>query len=374
MSFVLRVEGERWRAHAAHVLESTQRLDDCRVVPVVKGNGYGLGQQRLLGEAIRLGADVIAVGTVFEAKALTTDRDVLVLEPFDPRDAVAAEVWWKLGARSERIIRTISSLDALHALAEGPGHVRVVLEALTSTHRFGIGESELLAALADAKVRNAIAKGYVHIEGLALHLPMSTPATGSKVNEVVSWAGLWDDAIDVWPGNSDGLHTLWVSHLSNEELTEVRKHVGDLTLRPRIGTALWHGDRSTLQAFGTVLAVHPLADGTAVGYRQRKGPKGGTLVVVSGGTSHGVGLSAPSSLTSTRARMVAAGTGALDAAGRALSPFTWAGKQRWFAEPPHMHVSLLWLPGDCVIPKIGDEMSAQVRFTTSHFDAVLGLD
>jgi len=110
-----------------------------------------------------------------------------------------------------------------------------------------------------------------------------------------------------------------------------------------------------------------------VGYRQRTGPKGGTLVVVSGGTAHGIGLSGPSPAASLRQRVTTAGIGALDAAGRALSPFTWQGKQRWFAEPPHQHVSMIWLPHECVVPEPGDQLTADVRFTTSHFDAIEGL-
>ena len=125
---------------------------------------------------------------------------------------------------------------------------------------------------------------------------------------------------------------------------------------------------------GTALAVHPLPDGTHVGYRQRSGPAGGTLVVVSGGTSHGIGLSAPTPAANFRQRVVTAGTGALDAAGRALSPFIWEGKQRWFAEPPHQQHSMIWLPRGCVVPEVGDQVPAEVRFTTSRFDAVRGLD
>jgi hypothetical protein len=70
---------------------------------------------------------------------------------------------------------------------------------------------------------------------------------------------------------------------------------------------------------------------------------------------------------------VTAGTGALDAAGRALSPFRWQGKQRWFAEPPHQHVSMVWLPAGVVVPAVGDRLDADVRYTTSRFDAVLGV-
>jgi hypothetical protein len=97
------------------------------------------------------------------------------------------------------------------------------------------------------------------------------------------------------------------------------------------------------------------------------------LVVVSGGTSHGIGLSAPSPASSVRQRVVTAGTGALDAAGRAMSPFTCDGKQRWFAEAPHAQVSMIWLPRGAVIPTVGDQLTADVRFTTSHFDAIIGL-
>jgi hypothetical protein len=142
-------------------------------------------------------------------------------------------------------------------------------------------------------------------------------------------------------------------------------------LRARVGTRLWLGDRSALKALGTVLAVHPLPGGTHVGYRQRTGPRDGTLVVVSGGTGHGIGLSAPTPASSARQRVVTAGTGALDAVGKAMSPFTWAGSRRWFAEPPHQHHSMVWLPKGCVIPAVGDQMPAEVRFTTTRFDAVI---
>jgi hypothetical protein len=42
-----------------------------------------------------------------------------------------------------------------------------------------------------------------------------------------------------------------------------------------------------------VVDVHPVKRGDRVGYRQRKVGKDGLLVVVSGGTAHGIGLEAP---------------------------------------------------------------------------------
>jgi len=73
----------------------------------------------------------------------------------------------------------------------------------------------------------------------------------------------------------------------------------------------------------------------------------------------------------TRAKVLAAG--ALGAAGLTLSPFTIGGRQRWFAEPPHMQVSLVLVPDDVDVPAIGEEIPVQVRNTTVLFDRVVGL-
>lgn len=387
MAFAVTIDAQRWRNHQDQVCEAVCRAAHAPLVPVIKGNGYGLGQRLLADEAIRISADTVAVGTVFEVDAVAEygTFDILVLEPFDPRDAFTMDAWWRLGQQlhAGRVIRTVASREALLALGEGPGSVRVVLEAQTSMHRFGFDETELLRVLADPQVRQAFAMGRVLVEGLAVHLPLAQPADEidprgaglgtAKVREVVRWAGLWQSETEVWSGHNSPECRIWASHLDDVEMAAVAASLPDVVLRPRIGTRLWLGDRTALHAAGTVLAVHPLPSNTHVGYRQRTGPKDGTLVVVSGGTSHGIGLSAPTPGANVRQRVVTAGTGALDAAGRALSPFRWAGKQRWFAEPPHQHVSMIWLPKGCMIPAVGDRMSADVRFTTSRFDAVLGL-
>lgn len=387
MAFAVNINAERWRDHQDVVCDAVRRASGAPLVPVVKGNGYGLGQRLLADEAIRLNADTVAVGTVFEVDEVAEygTYDILVLEPFDPRDTFAADAWWRLGTQlhAGRVIRTIASKEALLALGQGHGSVRVVLEAQTSVHRFGFDEAELLRVLADAQVREAFAMGRVLVEGLTVHLPLAEPADEvapkgtslgtAKVREVVRWAGLWQAETEVWAGHNSPQCRIWVSHLDDAELAAIATTLPDVVLRARVGTRLWLGDRSALHASGTVLAVHPLEEGVHVGYRQRTGPKDGTLVVVSGGTSHGIGLTAPTPAANVRQRVVSAGTGALDAAGRALSPFRWAGKQRWFAEPPHQHVSMVWLPKGCMIPAVGDRMAAEVRFTTSRFDAVLGL-
>ena len=386
MSFTLTVDTMRWRDSVDAVKGAVSRAG-ATLVPVVKGNGYGLGQAALAREAGRIGADAIAVGTIFEIDEIMHESlaDVIVLEPFEPRDAVAARAWWEASQRWDagRLVRTVSSADALRALVAGPGSVRVLLEVATSMHRFGMDEHTLVSLLHDHDIRAALSSGHVQVLGLSLHLPIEQPAvatptgvtTGTaRVREVVRWAGLWQDKTAVWPGTHAPASSVWVSHLQDDEIADVTRSLDGADLKVRIGTRLWLGQRTALTAAGTVLGVTPLAEGTRVGYRQRTGPKDGSLVVVSGGTAHGIGLSAPTPGVSVRQRLVTASTGALDAVGRAMSPFTWAGRQRWFAEPPHQHHSMLWLPSGCVVPAVGDVMTAEVRFTTSHFDRVLGLD
>ena len=73
---------------------------------------------------------------------------------------------------------------------------------------------------------------------------------------------------------------------------------------------------------------------------------------------------------SLRQRAVALAKGGLEAAGWALSPFYVGGRQRWFAEPPHMQCSMIWLPPNVKAPVVGDELDVDVRFTTTSFDQI----
>ncbi|MGB7982185.1 MAG: alanine racemase, partial [Candidatus Nanopelagicales bacterium] len=90
MSFVISIDTDRWRTHQDQVRDQIVAAG-AAIVPVAKGNGYGVGNVRLAGEALRLGADCVAVGTVHEAPAVLAAEpgiDVLVLEPFTLRGAV----------------------------------------------------------------------------------------------------------------------------------------------------------------------------------------------------------------------------------------------------------------------------------------------
>ena len=448
MTFTLTVDAERWRAHMSATRDAvrsainpgTSHPHDGDLVPVTKGNGYGLGNERLAGEAMRLGLTRLAVGTVYEAESLAAsyDGDILVLTPFEPADTHAAVAWVELAhsPHADRILRTISSRAGWDTVAAGPGPVRVILEALTSMGRFGLTDSELTEILDEPATVDALVLGRVRIEGLALHLPITQPhvdrryIAGSRwhdagvapvpprgatprVVEALGWGLGWQRALADLTDRLVALETpfttapdttspetaasettlptgsrsvrdtvtaltsaaaLWVSHLEDAELTSLRGALPDIAFFARIGTRLWLGDRGAISARGTVLAVHDVAKGEASGYRQRRASRAGAVVVVGGGTSHGVGLEAPSPGASARQRVVVAGTGVLDATGRALSPFHIGGKQRWFAEPPHMHVSLVRVPEGVLLPAVGDEVDVDVRMTIVHPDRILGLD
>jgi hypothetical protein len=107
------------------------------------------------------------------------------------------------------------------------------------------------------------------------------------------------------------------------------------------------------------------------GYRQRGITSKHRLLIVSGGTAHGIGLQAPRSNVTLKQRLVAILSGVLEAFDYSLSPFVINGKQRWFAESPHMNVSMLKLPASSSAPKVGSTISAQVRMTTTNFDCVV---
>lgn len=427
MTFALHVDAPRWRAHTGATRDAIRsvirqgepgsRLGD--VVPVAKGNGYSFGIDRLANEARRLGSDVLAVGTPYEVAAAAGrfEGDILVMQPWDPRDATASAAWNAITdtGLTHRLIRTVANTEALHSLVVDVSGLtntapRIVIEGLTSMRRFGLAEPDLDAAMADPVVRTSLRQGRIVLVGLTLHLPIAQPlaphvqtlergwhnvATGpvlpagasGRVREAWSWALTWIRALaaleDVGCVVPDQAASIWVSHLDDFELDQLRRAVPDVPIMLRAGTRLWLGDEAATTARGTVLAVHPVTKGRAVGYRQRRAPHDGLLVVVGGGTSHGVALAAPSPAGSARQRMVAAANGALEAAGRSKSPFEWAGKRRWFAEPPHAQLSLVWVSADDVRqamsagykpPEVGDEWACRIRHTTASFDRIVGLD
>ena len=348
MGVTVRLDEGRWQAHLAGVVDDTPAI-----VPVVKGHGYGFGLVRLAAECRRLGLDTIAVGMASEVGVVrgTFDGDVVVLQPYEPGDGGLAHTL----TADPQVITTVSRLDDLRTLAAAEGRPRVLVEVLTSMRRHGLSEADLAAAgplLAD-----------VTFAGWTIHLPLREDG---RYAEAVRLARA---ALAVAPG------TLWLSHLPADQVrrlgVELGGPAGPVPVRARVGTRLWLGDATGRRTSATVLDVHPVRRGERAGYRGRVVPGAGWVVVVAGGTSHGVGLEAPTSASSWRQRATALASGSLEALGRALSPFTIDGRKRWFLEPPHMQSSLVFLPASATPPTVGAEVPVELRLTIATPDAVI---
>jgi len=327
MPLSLHVDGQKWRSHLSAMLSAKPGL-----VPVIKGNGYGFGLELLAAESNRLGVETIAVGLASEVAKVRTvfAGEIIILSPDQEINEVS----------QSKVIQTISYLDLLQKINSNSN---VIVEILTPLNRHGINISDLNQVLAIIKDRN------LNLRGFTLHLP------------IADIDGKWVSAtLQKLPEGS----TVWISHLHGAD--QIKKEFPKLTFRERIGTSLWLGADSALQARATVLENRKI-QGTA-GYQQRKVNE--NVIVASGGTAHGIGLTAPQSDYSLlgRAKIIAR---AFEAAfGKLRSPYRWDGKGLNFVEPPHMQCSLLSYSGSNQ-PKPGDELTLRVRYTTTTFDQII---
>ncbi|OYO18722.1 alanine racemase [Enemella dayhoffiae] len=340
----LTIDVDRWRQHLRRQVDRTPGL-----VPVAKGNGYGFGLSRLAAEATALGLDTLAVGTPGEAASIKDEfaGDIVIMLPWEPNDPHAVAQ-----ARDPRVVVTVSRLTDLEVLANlGGDRIRVLVEVLTSMKRHGLPSEDLQALAAWQE--------FLQLDGWTIHLPLA--GRGNR-QEAETLARMARDVADA---------PVWFSHLSTEDYQAVNAQLGAGRCRLRMGTQLWLGDPGALKTTATVLDVHPVKRGERMGYWQRPSVTDGYVVVVSGGTSNGIGLEAPSAVHTVRQRAISFATGGLEAAGLALSPFTIGGSKRWFVEPPHMQTSLVFLPSKVDPPQVGEEIPVEVRNTIATFDNIV---
>ena len=339
MSLILHVEGAKWRAHLATVLAES----DAQIVPVIKGNGYGFGKKVLAQEAKDLNLPVVAVATVAEANEVETvfPGEILLLSPSASSD-------------SEKVIHTISPHSPVFS-AKLPK--KFVIELLSPIHRHGFAISDLGNAL------EKYSKGG-KCEGIAIHLPIDQKSSAAEWIDK-SLQSIAERGIDT----SEFNNSVWVSHISKNDLAKLKLKWPEIVWKIRIGTKLWLGDRTSLKAKAQVLDLHTIDKPTSVGYRQYRIGRG-WLVIASGGTSHGVGLEIATPKRDFLSQIKALTKSFLILFGWNPSPFSWNGKKLEFAEAPHMHLSLLTFKGKNA-PKVGSELDVDVRFTTTEFDQVV---
>ena len=379
MTFTLHVDAPRWRKHLNSVVDDYAKAGS-KVAPVIKGNGYGFGRSVLCDEVSRLSLNSVSVGTVFEAEEALAkfSGDVVVMEPFTELNPRAVAEWEKLlRNHSSRLIAIIAT-NEIAALSHA-GVTRAYVEGLSSMRRFGLTLQSMDDVLSSTSHS-------ISIEGLWLHLPIAEPAAdhvafytatpnennhkvSGHAREALGWISWYRDLA---VKHSLPMHVS-VSHFGAKDAQLVHVSNPDVELTVRVGTSLWLGDRKALRVTGTVLAVHDAGLGhEAVGYTQTDSHGHKKVIVVSGGTSHGVALAAPANVTNIRKRGIAIAEGVLEAMGKVKSPFARGGNKLVFAEPPHMHASMLWCEDSSVV--VGEEIDCTIRNTTASFDAIVGLD
>lgn len=414
MTFSLHIDAELWRSDLRSRADSMAALLGAGaqaepLVPVVEGGYCGLDPVSLALEASRLDVTTLAVGTAYDARRVAEHfpGEILVRQPWDPRDSEAMREWGFLDdGLLTRVIRVVASTEALHRLAAQPGPpVPVVLAGLTSAYGAGLAEPELDALLADDTVRDALRTGRLVVRGANLQMPLRQPSSpqvstiggsraagalptgaSNRAREAWGWAVIWIRALAAVEQShiplSQDATTIWVSGLDDSELHDLHAALDLLPIRVLMAEELWWGNPEAFVAYGSVLGVHPVTRGREVGLSQRRAPRDGYVVVVSGGSSHGLG-SATVRAAGLRERATHATTSAMTAWGRARSPFQWAGRERRFLEAPHETYSLLWLSESDVnealaagqrTPSVGDQWSCRPGPHGYRYDRVLGLD
>jgi alanine racemase len=350
LGLVLHVDAFAWHSAIDQLAAARPGL-----IPVAKGNGYGQGLARLARTAQEHGFPTLAVGTVAEALAAAPgfSGDLLVLTPWDPRtvrhDGGPPRPPASAALDQSRLIRTVSDLVALERLDDA-GPDRIVVELATRMARFGLPAEDLAAA------RDLLSRP---IEALSVHLPLASPG--------------WEPVAQaVYRALAAGLEApaVHVSHLTAAQCAKLAAETG-LEVRPRIGTELWIGAGTAMRATGTVRATHRVRRGQRVGYRQGKAPGKGTVVIVDGGTSHGIGLGAPRVAPGVRRGLRDLAKAFLTASGFARSPFSLDGRRARFAEAPHAQVSMVWLPDGWRVPGVGEDLDVVVRHTIIAPDAIV---
>ena len=258
------------------------------LVPVIKGNGYGFGREGLAIAAVELGP-LLAVGTVHELGGLPERCTPVVLTP-TLQPPIGTEA-----------VLTVGSRHHVEALSGWPGRVIVKLES--SMHRFGAG-IQLVEYAQLAGLRTV---------GVAIHPPLAGSRRRRRA-DIERWLPSIDPSLDVW-----------VSHLAPDTYAGLptshryKLRLGTLPVARRPRGAAARGRRAR---------GPPRGAGTPAGYRQLPVAGDGSLVIVGAGSAGGVA--------------------ALDG-GR--SPFHFARRRLALIEPPHMHTSMVFVPGGDAVPR-----------------------
>jgi hypothetical protein len=176
----------------------------------------------------------------------------------------------------------------------------------------------------------------IEVHGYALHPPLAGSAEEHRLEA--------EALARTVPSGS----TIYVSHLDASGYALLRDTAPEQHWRIRLGTVLWHGDKSFFDLTADVVQVRPVAAGQRAGYRLHEVPGDGHLVMVTAGTAHGI-----QSLPDGR------------------SPFHFAHRRLALLEPPHMHTSMVFVPAGDPLPAVGEQVDVQHPLTRTLVDRIV---
>ena len=312
MTIRLAVNEAQWLAHVQGVARSMPGL-----VPVVKGNGYGFRRWNLMPLAGQL-ANEVAVGTVFEVRDVPSNVTPIVLTPTltPPPKNIPLNT-----------VLTVAGRHHVVALATAGWKGDVIVKLQSSAMRYGVTPADLEPLLSD------IADAQFTLRGFAIHPPLEGDDV-AHLKDITQWLDIIHPSLPVY-----------VSHLSGAAYHKLRSDYPNRNFRIRLGTTLWHGDKSMMQLSADIVDHHPVESGSRAGYRLVKVDGPGEIVLVGCGTAHGVTL-----LPDGR------------------SPFHYKKQRLNLLEAPHMHTSMLFVARGRPIPSIGEWIDVQQPLTRVQVD------
>lgn len=315
VTLTMKVDSAAWNRRVDAMAARIEGL-----VPVVKGNGYGFGREWLAERAAML-APVMAVGTVFEVDSVPSNYSVIVLTP-------TLNVPDELRPNAVLTVGSLTHVEAA-AVASGPGAQprRVLVKIRSSMNRYGVTDVGDL-------VRSCRAR-HLDVVGVSIHPPLH---------------GSFDDhrrEIEALIADVDPALPIYLSHLDEESYGTLRSTHPHRSWNLRLGTSLWHADKSEISLSADVLDTRVVESEGVAGYRGLPVRRGQRLVAIGCGSAHGV---------------------VAHADGR--SPFHFARQRLQLLEPPHMHTSMCIVDSSQVCPDVGDSVDVQRPLTTTAVDVI----
>ena len=205
----------------------------------------------------------------------------------------------------------------------------------------------------------------VRLEGFAIHLPLDRTDGSDAVEEVIGW-------MDRLRAARLPLHTMFVSHLKAEELARLQQQFPQTRFRARIGTRLWLGDHEATEYRGAVLDVTPRRQGRPLrlpaaegGLGRLAGGRGGRYVA-RGGPGGPQGPARRHAARQGR-RPGRPRHGQPEPRRRSSGPASSAGSR----SRRTCRSRSSSCPSDAPEPKVGEELVAHLRHTTTQFDRIV---